>query len=352
MPQDRETRLQASDFPPEVMRLFDAYVHGGIDRRGFIDGASKFAVGGVTAAGLLAALSPRFAEAQQVAPADPRIKTGSVEFASPQGHGKARAYVARPAAAGAALPVVLVVHENRGLNPHIEDIARRLALANFIAFAPDALFPVGGYPGDEDKARDAFAKLDFAKTREDFIAAAGYARTLEGGNGRVGAVGFCWGGGMVNVLAEKVPELQVAVPFYGAAPPLGEVPAIKARLLLFFADRDERINASLAGLRGGAEGRRRAVRGLQVPRHRARLQQRHHAALRQAGGRPGVGAHRLDLRPHAARRLSGGTAMPRTAGGGCGRRRSSRSAAARRSAGATAGSGVFFRRLGVPDERA
>ena len=243
MPQDHQPRRQAGDFPPELMRLFDSYVHGGIDRRGFLDGASKFAVGGVTAAGLLAALSPRFAEAQQVAPTDPRIKTASVEFASPQGHGKARAYVARPAGATAALPVVLVAHENRGLNPHIEDIARRLALANFIAFAPDALFPLGGYPGDEDKAREAFGKLDPAKTREDFIAAANFARTLEGGNGRVGAVGFCWGGSMVNVLAEKVPELQVAVPFYGAAPPLGEVAAIKARLLLFFADRDERINA-------------------------------------------------------------------------------------------------------------
>ncbi len=238
-------RRQAGDFPPEVLRLFDAYVHGGIDRRGFLEGASKFAVAGVTAAGLLEALSPRFAEAQQVAPTDARIRTESVVFDSPQGHGKARAYVARPAKAESesALPVVLVVHENRGLNPHVEDIARRLALANFIAFAPDALHSMGGYPGDEDKAREMFGRLDPAKTREDFVAALGVMRTLPGGNGRLGAIGFCWGGGMVNVLAERVPDLQAGVAFYGSAPPLGEVGAIKAKLLLIFADRDDRINA-------------------------------------------------------------------------------------------------------------
>ena len=155
--------MNAADFSPEVMRLFDQYVHGQIDRRGFIDRA------GVGAAGLLAALSPNFAAAQKVPPTDARIKSEFVEFASPAGYGKVRAYVVRPAQAAGPLPVVLVVHENRGLNPHIEDIARRLALDNFIAVAPDALFPLGGYPGDEDKAREAFAKLDQAKTREDFL---------------------------------------------------------------------------------------------------------------------------------------------------------------------------------------
>jgi len=166
------TRQTASDFHPEVLKLFDKYVHGLITRRGFLDAANKYAVGGVSAAGLLAALSPRFAQAQQVAPGDPRIKTRFIEIASPQGYGKVRGYLAQPAQATGKLPVVLVVHENRGLSPHIEDIARRLALDNFVAFAPDALFPLGGYPGDEDKARELFAKLDPAKTRADFLAAA------------------------------------------------------------------------------------------------------------------------------------------------------------------------------------
>jgi carboxymethylenebutenolidase len=235
--------LRASDFHPEVLRLFDQYVHGGIDRRGFLDRAAKFAVGGTTAAVLLEALSPKFAQAQQVPVADPRIKTETVEFASPKGYGKARGYLVRPAKASGPLPTVLVVHENRGLNPHIEDIARRLALDNFIALAPDALFPLGGYPGDEDKARDLFGKLDQAKTQEDFLAAAVYLRGVAGGNGKLGAVGFCYGGGVVNMLATRVPDLAAAVPFYGAAPALDKVPAIKAPLLLVFAGEDERINA-------------------------------------------------------------------------------------------------------------
>ncbi|HSI57448.1 MAG TPA: dienelactone hydrolase family protein [Ideonella sp.] len=235
---------KASDFPPEVLSLFDKYVHGGLDRRGFLDGAAKFAVGGVTAAGLLEALSPRFAYAQKVPSADTRIKTESIEFPSPQGYGKARAYVVRPAQAAGPLPVVLVIHENRGLNPHIEDIARRLALDNFIAVAPDALYPLGGYPGDEDKARELFAKLDQTKTVEDLVAAAAIAKTVPGGNGKVGAVGFCYGGGIVNLLAARVPDLGAGVPFYGVAPPLDQVARIKAPLMLMFADNDERVNAS------------------------------------------------------------------------------------------------------------
>ena len=239
----------ANDFHPEVLKLFDSYVHGAIDRRGFLDGAARFAVGGLSAAALLEALSPKFAQAQQVAPTDSRIKAEWVEFESPLGYAKVRGYLVRPANGGASssssgsLPVVLVAHENRGLNPHIEDIARRLALANFIAFAPDALFPLGGYPGNEDKARELFAKLDQGKTREDFVAAATWLRGVSGANGKLGVVGFCWGGGISNMLATRVPELVAAVPFYGEAPALDRVAAIKAQLLLFFAENDERINA-------------------------------------------------------------------------------------------------------------
>ncbi len=240
-------RLNASDFAPEVLSLFDKYVHGGIDRRCFLDGAAKFAVGGVTAAGLLEALSPKFAQAQQVPPSDARIRTEPVEFASPKGYGKVRALVARPARVSGTLPVVLVVHENRGLNPHIEDIARRLALDDFIAVAPDALFPLGGYPGDEDKARELFGKLDQARTQEDFVSAAAFAKGIAGGNGKLGAVGFCYGGGVVNMLATRVPDLGVGVPFYGVAPPADKVAGIKAVMLLVYADNDERVNATWPG---------------------------------------------------------------------------------------------------------
>ena len=252
----KRPKATAADFHPEVLRLFDGYVHGRIDRRGFLEGAAKFAVGGVSAAALLEALSPDFANAEQVAKTDARIVATSVEFPSPQGYGTGRGYLVRPASApppgGATtptrgLPAILVIHENRGLNPHIEDIARRLAVDNFIAFAPDALFPLGGYPGDEDKARDLFGRLDEAKTREDLLAAARYLKGVPGGNGKVGAVGFCWGGGMVNVLATRWPDLAAAVPFYGAAPPAGSVAAIQAPLLLVFADNDEYVNRSWPG---------------------------------------------------------------------------------------------------------
>ena len=250
-PSSEPRRATAADFHPEVLRLFDGYVHGRIDRRGFLDGAARFAVGGVTAASLLQALSPDFAHAEQVPKTDPRIVASSVEFPSPQGYGTGRGYLVRPANApqpGSAttstrgLPALLVIHENRGLNPHIEDIARRLALDNFIAFAPDALFPLGGYPGDEDRAREMFGRLDQAKTREDLLAAARYLEGVPGGNGKVGAVGFCWGGSMTNMLATRLPDLAAAVPFYGAAPPSESVAAIWAPLLLQFADNDENVN--------------------------------------------------------------------------------------------------------------
>jgi carboxymethylenebutenolidase len=237
-------RLTAADFPREVLTLFDQYVHGALSRRGFLDGASRYAVGGATAAGLLAALSPDFAAAEQVAAGDPRIVGSKLDFDSPQGYGKARGYLVKPAKAPAKSPAVLVIHENRGLNPHIEDIARRLALEGYIAFAPDALFNLGGYPGDEDKARELFAKLDQAKVRADFLAAAALLKARPDVNGRVGAVGFCWGGGMVNAIATQWPDLAAGVPFYGMAPPLDEVPKIKAPLLLHFAQNDERIDAA------------------------------------------------------------------------------------------------------------
>jgi carboxymethylenebutenolidase len=239
----KPARLTTADFHPEVMKLFDQYVHGALDRRGFLDKASRYAAaGGTTAAGLLAALSPDFAYGQKVPPSDPRIKTERVEIASPAGHGKINALVVRPAAAAGALPTVLVIHENRGLNPHVEDIARRLAVDNFIAVAPDLLTTQGGYPGDEDKAREAFAKVDQAKAREDWVAAAGYTRGITGGNGKLGATGFCYGGGIVNLLATRVPELLAGVPFYGAAAPTADVPKIKAELFIVYAENDERIN--------------------------------------------------------------------------------------------------------------
>ena len=236
-------RLTANDFAPEVLKLFDQYVHGQISRRGFLDGAGKYTAAGTSAAGLLAALSPRFAAAQQVAPQDARIKTSRIEIPSPQGYGTVRAYLAQPAQAQGKLPTVLVVHENRGLNPHIEDITRRLAVDGFIALAPDALAPLGGYPGDEDKARELFPKLDQAKTREDFVASYGYLKALPAGNGKVGAVGFCFGGGVVNYLATRLPDLAAGVPFYGGQPAAADAARIKAPLLLQYAGADERINA-------------------------------------------------------------------------------------------------------------
>ena len=244
MSNDHSTRKTVSDFPPEVLELFDRYVHGGISRRGFLEKAGKYALTGATATGYLAALSPNFALAQQVAEDDVRIKTSFEEFPSPNGYGKLRGYLAKPAKASAQKrPTVLVVHENRGLNPHIEDITRRLALANFIAFAPDALFPLGGYPGDEDKARELFPKLDQSKTKEDFLAAADVLKKLPDGNGRVGVVGFCYGGGIANFLATRISDLGAAVPFYGAQPPAEDAAKIKSPLLLHYAGQDERINA-------------------------------------------------------------------------------------------------------------
>jgi carboxymethylenebutenolidase len=236
------TRLTAADFDPEVLQLFDGYVHGRLSRRDFLARASRHVVGGMTAAGLLAQLSPSFA-APLVAPSDARLRTKYEEFPSPQGYGTLRGYLAMPAEAKGKLPAILVVHENRGLNPHIEDIARRLALDGFIAFAPDALFPLGGYPGDEDKARALFSKLEQPKSRADFVAAAKAIGTLPQSTGKIGVVGFCYGGGIANYLATQLPELSAAVPFYGSQPPAAEVAKIRASLLIHDAGKDERILA-------------------------------------------------------------------------------------------------------------
>lgn len=239
----RPPRQTARDFDPRVMQLFDQYVHGLIDRRGFLQGASALAFSASAAVGLLASLSPRFAEARQVATDDPRIDARHVEFDSPKGYGKGRGYLVRPAKADGPLPTVIVIHENRGLNPHIEDVTRRLALEGYLAFAPDALFPLGGYPGDEDAARGLFQQLDQAKTREDMLAAAAFLATVEGGNGRMGAIGFCYGGAIANFLATRLPDLRAAAPFYGSGAPLADVPAINADLLVVLASDDERVNA-------------------------------------------------------------------------------------------------------------
>ena len=236
-------RRTAGEFDQELLNIFDLYVHGDIDRRGFLEHAGKFAVGGMTAAMLLDALNPRFAEAQQVAKDDKRVRTEWIDYESPQGTGKVRAYLARPEAVTAKLPGVLVVHENRGLNPHIEDIARRLALDNFLALAPDALTPLGGYPGDEDRAREAFAKLDQSKAREDFVTAVAVLKSRPECTGKVGVIGFCYGGGIANMLATRIPDLGAAVPFYGMQPPAADAARIKAPLLIQYADSDERVNA-------------------------------------------------------------------------------------------------------------
>jgi carboxymethylenebutenolidase len=236
-------RQTAQDFQPEVLQLFDRYVHGDLSRRGFIDQASRYAGSSAAAVGLLAALSPQFANATVVPANDARIVTRQQAFDSPLGNGKVSGLLAKPAKATGKLPVVLVVHENRGLNPHIEDITRRLAVDGYLAYAPDALAVSGGYPGDEDKAREAFSKLDQTKARADFVAATRALLTLPEGNGKVGVVGFCYGGGMANYLATQVPELAAAVPFYGGQPPAADVAKIKSQVLIHYAGKDERINA-------------------------------------------------------------------------------------------------------------
>jgi carboxymethylenebutenolidase len=236
-------RKTAHDFDQELLVLFDAFVHGDIDRRAFLDRAAKFAVGGVTAAMLLEQLTPDFLGATVIPADDARLVTERVDYPSPNGSGSMRGHLARKRDAAGKLPGVLCIHENRGLNPHIEDVNRRFALAGYLAFAPDALSPLGGYPGDEDRARAKFQELDAAKTKEDMLAAFDWLKTHPGSTGRVGAVGFCWGGGTVNFLATRRTDLAAGVPFYGSGPDLADVPKIRTPLLIQSAEQDERINA-------------------------------------------------------------------------------------------------------------
>ena len=212
-------RKKATDFPQELLNMFDQYVHGDINRRQFLEGANKFAIGGLTAAALFESLRPHFAWAQQVAKDDSRIKAEYITVPSPQGHGTIRGYFVRPANASGKLPGVLVVHENRGLNPYIEDVTRRLGTQNFVAIAPDGLTSVGGYPNDEDKARELFPKVDREKMTNDFEASARWLKAHADGTGKLGVVGFCFGGAIANTLAVRMgPDLAAAVPFYGSQP--------------------------------------------------------------------------------------------------------------------------------------
>lgn len=237
---DVSERKKASDYPQELLDLFHLYVHGDIDRRAFMDRASKFAVGGLTTAAIFETLKPNYAWAQQVPKDDKRIVAEYQTVPSPQGNGSIKGYFVRPASAG-KYPAVLVVHENRGLNPYIEDVARRLGTQNFIAFAPDGLTSVGGYPGDDEKGGQLFQKVDRAKMTEDFVASANWLKAHANSTGRFGVVGFCFGGGISNALAVRMPDLGAAVPFYGGAPPVEEVSKIKAAVLVHHGEMDTRL---------------------------------------------------------------------------------------------------------------
>lgn len=240
---DASPRMKASDFHPYILEIFDGYVHGKLTKREFIREAGKFAAAGVTGLMILQQLTPDYALAQQVKADDPSIVTARVTVPSPEGHGSINGLLARPAKAKGKLPAVLVVHENRGLNPYIEDVARRLAKAGYLALAPDGLTSVGGYPGNDDKGRELQAKLNPAKLLEDFFASFEYLRDHKDSTGKVGAVGFCYGGGVCNALAVAYPDLGASVPYYGRQPKPEEVAAIKAPLLIQYAEADERINA-------------------------------------------------------------------------------------------------------------
>lgn len=234
-------RKKASDFPQELLDIFQLYVHGEIDRGAFLRRAGKFAVGGVTASALLAMLKPNYALAQQVPKDDKRIQTEYAVVPSPQGNGSIKGYLVRPAGPITKFPAVVVIHENRGLTPYIEDVARRLGTANVMAFAPDGLTSVGGYPGDDEKGAELFAKVDVQKMTEDFVASATWLKARPDSSGRLGVVGFCFGGGIANTLAVRMPDLAAAVPFYGQPPAAADVPKIKAAVLVHHAALDTRL---------------------------------------------------------------------------------------------------------------
>jgi carboxymethylenebutenolidase len=251
-------RKAASDYPQELLDLFHEYQHGDISRRTFLDRAGKFAVGGLTVAAIFEGLTPNYAWAQQVPPDDKRIKVGYEVVQSPAGNGSIKGYLARPAQ-GKRLPVVLVIHENRGLNPYIEDVARRLALAKFIAFAPDGLTSVGGYPGDDEKGAAAFRTVDGKRMTEDFVAAAKWLKARPDSTGKLGAVGFCFGGGMVNQLAVRLgADLNAGVAFYGRQPGADDVPTIAAPLLLHYAGNDQGVNAGIANYEAALKANKKA----------------------------------------------------------------------------------------------
>ncbi len=237
------TRKTASDYDQRVLYLFDHYVHGRISRRQFLDRAAAFSLGGLSAAAVLESLVPDFALGQRIEEDDARLDLSYQEYPSPNGSGTMRGYLARPKNHSGKLHGIVVIHENRGLNPHTEDIARRLGLEGYFAFAPDALTPLGGYPGDESSARTLFRELDRAKTVEDFVAAVAFVETRPECTGRVGCVGFCFGGSIANILAVRVRQLRAAVAFYGGPPPTEDVPRIKAAVQLHYAGLDKRINA-------------------------------------------------------------------------------------------------------------
>lgn len=236
------TRMTARDFHPDLLELYDYYAHGRITKREFLDRAGKYAVGGLTAVAILRMLSPDYALAQQVAPDDPAIAAERISYPSPEGHGEVNGILVRPAEAAGRLPAVVVVHENRGLNPYIEDVARRLGKAGFLALAPDGLTSVGGYPGDDDRGRELQQGVDPEKLMNDFFAAVEFLMTHEGSTGNVGIIGFCYGGGVANAAAVAFPELKAAVPFYGRQAAAADVPRIEAALMLHYAELDTRIN--------------------------------------------------------------------------------------------------------------
>jgi len=237
------TRLTARDFAPELLELYDFYAHGRITKREFLDRAGKYAVGGLTAAAILGMMSPNYALAEQVSVNDPDIEATYITYPSPNGHGEVRGYLVRPSGVTGPLPAVVVVHENRGLNPYIEDVARRLAKAGFMALAPDGLTSVGGYPGNDEAGSDLQKTVDPVKLMNDFFAAVEFLMSHEGSTGNVGIVGFCYGGGVANAAAVAYPELKAAVPFYGRQPDAADVPKIRASLQIHYAGLDERVNA-------------------------------------------------------------------------------------------------------------
>jgi len=237
------TRMTAKDFSPDLLELYDFYAHGKISKREFLEKAGRFTLGGLTATAVLAMMKPNYALAEQVSFTDPDIVADYVTYPSPDGHGDVRGYLVRPAKAEGKVPAVVVVHENRGLNPYIEDVARRVAKAGFVALAPDGLTSLGGYPGNDDAGRELQSKVDPVKLMNDFFAAIDWIKTHEASTGRVGITGFCYGGGVANAAAVAFPDLGGAVPFYGRQPEAADVAKIKAPLLIHYAALDERVNA-------------------------------------------------------------------------------------------------------------